>query len=848
MSTEEPADRANSTTTPPPPPNVPSLGMLIDRTSFDETDDFCIDQNALEATTSVWAQFSDQEDDGNDVNNSNYSMMQQHAPSAVIMRNGKVRRRLRWRPRNMMPKRRKNLNSAASVVSGMTVSSVGNASLSSKHSKKSVHSFASTETMVKSNTRRSKTMNPLFGGRSRGPLPRPNYPDHFSSQNQGVATIGTEGGMIQARMGHQPPKELNVILPPSQRKTLKTTTMTSKASTAAPASTATGTPPKPMPEATKTKAGMPPLFQQRRQVTPEGKLKRGVSSASKSSSNSNSAANGGMTVVSSTKSSSSTSPLPQRIEDETGGSVTPSTTASSAASVDTSTMTADSDVAATTVLPVLQDDEHDRQVDLRILTTSEERDGFASPEEIETVVSEGAPEKVVMSVRENKNKSSTQGRRQQKQRGVGPLLCVDELRMPQKRDDDNNRNGAMTGDDAEDGSRTQSSSVTADQPLVELEDFTDDEASVLSMEKFVGNDEGTNVETTALSTSTAPPTELRFSMSTSGESTDRSRSPPDGSESSKARTGPVDLDDGHFLEVEKNLKAILDVATEHLQQGEYTEALEVFQEILRGQLARYGQTHFRVATAYHNIGIVHMKRGDYSRAISAYKKAIRIRRKTLEKDHPDIAVSLAQLGVAYLECKKNKKAITAFREALKIRRACYGNNHYKVAKILNNIGCALYELNELEVAKVAFEEALAIQRDLLKGVNSGNLSSSENQLLSIASTQSNIASIKLYHGKFDEALVDLEEALLVQQCVLSEVHPIVKRTEESIAWVEKMRDSSSGIDGLIRGSRNSLFDYIVSVEKRLMAFHSSFDIACGGNIDDGDAAPIKDAAARVHSF
>jgi tetratricopeptide (TPR) repeat protein len=271
------------------------------------------------------------------------------------------------------------------------------------------------------------------------------------------------------------------------------------------------------------------------------------------------------------------------------------------------------------------------------------------------------------------------------------------------------------------------------------------------------------------------------------------------------KLGRIDMEDLAFLEVEKNLEAIHTMASEHLRHGEYVEALEVFEEILRGQLARYGPDHFRVGTALHNIGIVHMKRGDYRSAARVSKEAVRVRKKALDPFHPDVSVSLAQLGVAYMESSKHRKAITVFREALRIRRRVSGARHWKNAKILNNIGCALYELNELRVALIAFEEALDIQRDTLRQ-SPGDPSSpfaapstvSDRALLSIASTLSNIGSIKLYWGQYMQAAVDLEEALLIQQSVLGDDHPVASRTRESLVWVERVLsetgDNEKGVD------------------------------------------------------
>ena len=240
-------------------------------------------------------------------------------------------------------------------------------------------------------------------------------------------------------------------------------------------------------------------------------------------------------------------------------------------------------------------------------------------------------------------------------------------------------------------------------------------------------------------------------------------------------TGPVDVDQGTFLEAERNLKAIHQMAAEHLAHGEYEEALEVFEEILRGQRERYGERHYRVGTALHNIGIVHLKSKQYDKAIKVCKEAVRVRKEALVPNHPDVAVSLAQLGVAHLECQQHREALIVFREALQIRRSFLGPKHPKVGKILNNIGCALYELEELEGAKLAFEEALEIQRENLRAppaVDDLEAGASSNQrLLSIASTLCNLGSIKLRWGDFEEASVVLEEALLVRCFILLMLAP-----------------------------------------------------------------------------
>ena len=235
----------------------------------------------------------------------------------------------------------------------------------------------------------------------------------------------------------------------------------------------------------------------------------------------------------------------------------------------------------------------------------------------------------------------------------------------------------------------------------------------------------------------------------------------------RCQTGPVDVDEGAFVEVERHLKAIHDMAAEHLAFGEYEEALEVFEEIFRGQLERYGPDHVRVGTALHNIGIVHLKSGNFPKAVEICELAVSVRKRAQAMSNPaDVAVSLAQLGVAHLECQRYRDALMAFREALTIRREVLGPKHPKVGKILNNIGCALYELEDLEGAHLAFQEALDIQRQSLRRApvhdNIVMTKSTSNQiLLSVAATLCNIGSIHVRWSRLEEATLALEEALLV---------------------------------------------------------------------------------------
>lgn len=882
----------------PPPPAIPKLGMIVDRTSFDQTDDFGVDHDALES--SLWSKPEEGE---------------LNATHAVVMKNGKVRRRLRWRPKAMMKRpqipvssyygERKRISSSASVASS------GNDSQSSKTSKKSVHSFASTATPIKSNKQKSQIKwNPF-------PLLQTNYPDTF----HGVTTIKNEGEQVLARMGSMQlsstsavPLDATVFIrTDSNQSKPKSNSIESNEAVPrnlAARSTSLGS---------FRRKGIPPLSASHtrsdsmigmRTIGNRGKFKlpqcqdtlptirSGEGSApSDSSTEQINSTTGSMkgdasnatTPTHSTENNTSVSssdpnldsaskalnnfPIPAvivsarttsspyfpgkgipalsaslseshsmegrrttgikgrfkflrgqdttptiRSEESTPSAPLNGIATTHSTEIHTSVANcpkldsiSDGDdvcrnienftilslsgkeVEAELALPSLPGEElePERRVDLRILPSAERRDG---PESIGERMLDQRRTKSRLFLPIMFSKSSIP-------------LSIDELRdqtveippvsFVNKSDEKVSSvlNSTLLHTVIKDVESGTFPAVEEDLPCASdsktvREENIDEDSEVDAPEQHL---------------------ELRFSMAEARDSTavdavsgkppsqqkgDDGRTPPSPTQhksnsASKCQTAPLGVNNGSFLMAEKNLQAIHQMAAEHLLHGEYREALEVFEEILRGQLVRYGPDHFRVGTALHNIGIVHMKKGDYSNAVKVCKEAVRVRKKTLASDHPDVAVSLAQLGVAYLESKKYRKAIGVFREALRIRRRCLGPKHSKVATILNNIGCALYELNELEIAKVAFEEALEVQRETLRKLPLDSKQLSHQGLLSIASTLSNIGSIKLYWGLFDEASINLEEVLLIQQCVLGDEHPVSRRSQESLQWVERTRNFDS---------------------------------------------------------
>ena len=157
------------------------LGVIVDRSSFEDDDEFSV--------LGDMPLIIDEEESLSDGGS--------FSGGAKVMSNGKVRRRLRWKP--PVFRRKKNFSSNHSVISALTTRSTStNRSTSStmsflshfsKKSNNSFHTFHSTATPVVKNSKQSQHT-----------FQRPNYPDTFDSSPAAQATISSEGQHIQKKV------------------------------------------------------------------------------------------------------------------------------------------------------------------------------------------------------------------------------------------------------------------------------------------------------------------------------------------------------------------------------------------------------------------------------------------------------------------------------------------------------------------------------------------------------------------------------------------------------------------------------------------------------------------------
>ena len=790
--------------------NSSLLGVIVDRSSFDEDDELTTygrDSASVFHGRQARLNLPLHKDRDSDL-----------PLGGIVMRNGKVRRKMRWKPRFRKKNSSNQFSSNASVMSALTNRSSATSRSSSttrsflshfsRKSNTSFHTFHSTATPVATNK--------ANGPRAPHTVMRPNYQDSFETipTTPRHATIDTEGKYMQRQGGtsqfsdssalgfqstkldsvieSSPSEDVEVnrsssfslsdregkktnvnIIPTSDSKTngIKAINVTTSSNNSVGATSAISAMSKensanpPIPSTIKStkstlqqqsKPRRPPLFKRRLRYN-KNKSSNNVST----NNNSNSSQN-----VSSPTDTNSTASLSSAIslERENSG------------------------------LPVLTGDEQDRRVEIDITRS------------LFTDCDEDSPTKPLRALEASKTSEDPAAEEGREENSVSPTV-----------------QSSVSG--SQSGSQSASSGALSR------------DTTPISLQKRISSI-SKNRSTSSTSISTASPKQ----DSSTGGSIGSPPSPglASATNSFKSKfTGrnttisvPVDLNEETFLKAEHNLRAIHEMAAEHLAHSEYEEAADVFEEILRGQQERYGQDHYRVGTALHNLGIVYLKKGDYMKAIEICQRAVDVRKDSLVPNHPDVAVSLSQLAVAHLESRNYHEALAAFQDALKIRRNFLGPRHMKCSKILNNIGCALYSIENLSGAKRAFEEALDIQRQGLRnlptmeGSESNDISNcmqTNTLLLSMASTLCNIGSIRLRWGDFEKADFDLEEALLVrfilcfalyfvhvvfmkksieylaeesdiplllfliskiQQSVLGDEHPIVNSTLDSIKLVE----------------------------------------------------------------
>ena len=224
---------------------------------------------------------------------------------------------------------------------------------------------------------------------------------------------------------------------------------------------------------------------------------------------------------------------------------------------------------------------------------------------------------------------------------------------------------------------------------------------------------------------------------------------------------------------ERTLRHAHREACKYLKKGDFALALKKFEVILNELTSSFGDSHRRVASALHNVGVVNIRDENLDDAIDALEEALRIRKDVHGTDHPKVADSLLELGIALLSQKDYKEALEILNDALDIREAVldeetrHGSNEdrircaLQVARVLNNIGCVYFEYGSLSKALKTFQEdVLPIQKDAIDELSQKDPEYKQAKI-ALATTYCNIGYIHADNSDYDDAIEFLDKAYAV---------------------------------------------------------------------------------------
>ncbi|CAF1271452.1 unnamed protein product [Adineta ricciae] len=181
--------------------------------------------------------------------------------------------------------------------------------------------------------------------------------------------------------------------------------------------------------------------------------------------------------------------------------------------------------------------------------------------------------------------------------------------------------------------------------------------------------------------------------------------------------------------------------------GNYTEALNLYQEAVELHLKTFSEGDIALASSYSNIGGVFYKLGDYYKALSMYEKTSEIYHRTLPPDEPALGTLYNNIGTVYNSLEDNSKALEFYEKSLKIRQKVLPSNHPSLAVIHRNIAIIYEKAGKLTNALEFYQKTLAIQEKSLLPNHHERFA-----------TYNNIATLFDTMGNYSEALKYYEKA------------------------------------------------------------------------------------------
>ncbi len=214
------------------------------------------------------------------------------------------------------------------------------------------------------------------------------------------------------------------------------------------------------------------------------------------------------------------------------------------------------------------------------------------------------------------------------------------------------------------------------------------------------------------------------------------------------------------------------LASLHSEQGDYAEAISLYERVLRTRQANLGPKHPDVASSLNNLANVYVEQGNYSQALPLYAQALTIFETSQGPNHPDVANTLSNQAVVFNNQGNFPQAIALHQRALQIRESAYGPTHPLVAVSLNNLGIAYGDQGNYAQAIALHQRALQIRQESLDPNHPD-----------IANSLNNLASIYWKQGNYAAAIPLLQQAETIWEQAYGQNHPVVATGLSNLAQV-----------------------------------------------------------------
>ena len=262
---------------------------------------------------------------------------------------------------------------------------------------------------------------------------------------------------------------------------------------------------------------------------------------------------------------------------------------------------------------------------------------------------------------------------------------------------------------------------------------------------------------------------------------------------------PVDVDEGRVVGGIKQVKRLELDAVGHLQNDEFEDALELYEDIIyaytenftnieqrRFQQANEESTDFRTYTgnALHNIGIINFLNGDFLEAQSFFQRAAESRKASLGDVHPDYLTSVVKGALCEFALENYSSAHDELERVLQTGKGnCRSVTDFvQIAEILNNLGCLSFMCSEPGTAMRLFTESLEVQNAVLShSLYGGPVLAANSASLNLSVTRANLAFVHMFFNNYPAALTTFESALMTQQMLLDPSNETLLGTMDHLA-------------------------------------------------------------------